>query len=217
MDTWPEMSPDRLKWMERLAILGLIVNTVYLFAGIFFLKRKSFSLVLMYSALIISLLYVFIPMFFIEPLDDLIFVLIGPFIDLCLLFGVIRIKNHYHDNSDKVVKPLGEIKISPPVLKVITLLAVFCLSVPIMIQAVQIHVMSLADNREDMLAILQNNYPGFLHSFKGNFYISLTFCLIAIVLSSIGLKLSGKVWRYLNTFILVIACLLLFLNLFQNM
>lgn len=216
-DTWPEISPDRQKWMELLAYFGIFANTIYLLAGVFFLRKKPFSLILMYGALTISLLYVVIPSLFFKPFDDLIFVVIGPIIDLCLLIGVYRIRKYYYESPNEVVKPLGEITLTSPLLKLLTFLGVLCISIPILMQGLWIYVFNLADNQSDRVAILHNYFPEFLHGRYITTYLALAFCLLAIILSSISLKLSGILWKSLNIIILIIGCLLLLLNLFQLM
>ncbi len=217
IDTWPAISPVRLKWIERLAYLGIFVNIIYLMAGIFFLRKKPFSLILMYGALTISLLYVVIPSLFFKPFDDLIFVVIGPIIDLCLLIGAYRIRKYYYEGPDEIVKLFGEIKLNPPLLKLLTFLGVLCISIPILLQGLWIYVFSLADNQSDAVTILQSYYPECLHGPYATIYISLAFCLLTIILSSISLKLSGKLWKTLNTIILIFGSLILLLNLFQLM
>ena len=216
-DTWPEISPERLKWMELLAYFGFFINTIYLMAGVFFLRKKPFSLILMYGALTISLLYVVIPSLFFNPFDDLIFVVIGPIIDLCLLIGVYRIRKYYYESPNEVVKPFGEITLTSPLLKLLTFLGVLCISIPILLQGLWIYVFNLADNQSDRVAILHSYFPEFLNGRYITTYLALAFCLLAIILSSISLKLSGILWKSLNIIILIIGCLLLLLNLFQLM
>jgi len=216
-DTWPEITPERLKWLELIAYFGFFVNTIYLMAGVFFLRKKQFSLNLMYGALTISLLYVVIPLLFFKPFDDYIFVVIGPIIDLCLLFGVYRIRKYYYEGPDEIVKLFGKNKLNSPLLKLLTFLGVLFISIPILIQGLWIYVFSLADNQTDAVAMYHSYLPEFLHGRHVTIYLSLAFCLLAIIFSIISLKLSGKLWKTLNTFILIFGGLLILLNLFQLM
>ena len=216
-DTWPEISPERLKWVEFLAYFGFFVNTVYLTAGVFFLRKKLFSLNLMYAALTISLLYVVIPLLFFKPIDDYIFVVIGPFIDLFLLFGVYKIRRYYYKDSDEIVKLFGESKLNPPLLKLFTFLGVLYISIPILLQGLWIYVFSLTDNQTEAIVLHHSYLPEILHGSYVTTYLSLAFCFLAIIFSSISLKLSEKLWKTLNTFILIFGGLMLFLNLFQLM
>ncbi|WP_299528888.1 hypothetical protein [uncultured Lutibacter sp.] len=215
IETWPTISPVHLKWIERLVYLGIFVNIIYLMAGIFFLRNKPFSLILIYSALIISLLYVVIPWIFFKPFDDLIFVVIGPIIDLCLIIAVYRIRKYYYEDPDEIVKLFGEIKLDPPQLKLLTFLSVIFISIPILLQGLWIYAFSLADNQSEAVTIFHSYYPEYLHGPYTSTYISIAFCLLAIILSSISLKLSGKLWKTLNTVILIFGSLMFFLNLFQ--
>ena len=216
-DTWPEISPDRQKCMELLAYFGIFANTIYLLAGVFFLRKKPFSLNLMYGALTISILSVVIPLLIVKPYDLLLFVLIGPIIDLALLIGVYRIRKYYYESPNEIVKPFGEITLTSPLLKLLTFLGVLFISIPILMQGLWIYVFNLADNQSDRVAILNSYFPEFLHGRYVTTYLGLAFCFSAIILSSISLKLSGKLWKTLNIIILIISSLLLLLNLFQLM
>lgn len=216
-DTWPEISPDRLKWMELLAYFGIFVNTIYLMAGVFFLWKKTFSLNLMYTALAISILYVVISLLLVKPYDLLLFVLIGPIIDLALLIGVYRIRKYYYESPNEIVKPFGEIILTSPQLKLMTFLGVLFISIPILMQGLWIYVFNLADNQSDRVAILHSYLPEFLHGQYVTTYLALTFCLLAIILSSISLKSPKIFWKTLNIITITISVLMLLLNLFQLM
>ncbi|MCK5782101.1 MAG: hypothetical protein KAH10_05895 [Flavobacteriales bacterium] len=216
-DTWPEVTPERLKWLELQAYFGFFVNTIYLIAGVFFLRKKPFSLNLMYGALTISILYVVIPLFFIEPNNSFLFVLIGPIIDLVLLIGVYRIRNYYYESPSEVVKLFGEITLAPAKLKLMTLLGVLFISIPILMQCLWIYAFNLADNQFDRVAILYSYLPEFLHGQYVASYLALTFCLLAIILSRISMKLPGVLWKSLNVITLIISSILLLLSLFQLM
>jgi len=217
MDTYPEVPPVRQKWMERLVYIGIVVNAIYLMAGIFFLLKKSYSLILIYGALLISVLYVVIPFLFFIPQGELIFVIIGPIIDLYLLIAVYRIRKYYCEGPDEIVKLFGEINLTPRLLKLLTFLGVLCISIPSLKQGLWIYVSSIADNQSDAVAMLRNYYPECLNAPYVTLYISLAFCLLTIIFSSISLKLSGKLWKTINAIVLIFGSLLFLLNLFQLM
>jgi len=217
MDTWPEIAHDRLKLMERLAYLGILVNVIYIIAGIFFLLKKPFSLILMYAALIISLLYASVPFLFYKPDNDLIFVMMRPIIDLYLLIAVYRIRMHYYKGPDEVVYPFGKINLSPLQLKLLTFLGLLCVSIPMLLIGLWIYVRSLAATHDDAGALFQSYQPECLQGPYANLYLSLIFSVLAIFFSSMGLKLSGKLWKFLNAIILILASLMFFLYLFQLM
>jgi len=217
MDTWPEIAPDRLKFMERLAYLGIFVNVIYLIAGIFFLRKKPFSLALMFGALTISLLYALIPLLFYKPYDEAIFVAIGPIIDLYLLIGVYRIRKYYYEEPDEVVYLFGKIHLSSLQLKLLTILGLLCVSIPILLQGLWIYVRSLADKQADAVALFQSYQPEYLQGPYAALYLSVAFSLLAIILSSMCLKISEKLWKFLNTITLISGSLMLLLSLFQLM
>ena len=107
--------------------------------------------------------------------------------------------------------------LTPRFLKILTFIGLLCLSIPISILGIWIYVFNLADNQPDRLAILYSYFPDFLHGQYTTSFLSVAFCISAIILSSISVKLSGILWKSLNIIILIIGCLLLLLNLFQLM
>jgi hypothetical protein len=107
-----ELYPYLDRWLVKFAYLTLLANTIYLIAGIFFLRKKSFSLNVMYIALTFSLLCSIVPMLFLShnsaiPFSDYkinIFNLVGPFIDVILLIIVYRLaKYYYKENFDSPI------------------------------------------------------------------------------------------------------------------
>jgi len=136
---------------------------------------------------------------------------------LALLIGVYRIRKYYYEAPNEVVKLFGEITLAPPLLKLLTFLGVLFISIPILIQGLWIYVFNLADNQSDRVLTLHSYFPEFLQGRYVTTYLSLAFCLLAIILSGISLKLSGKLWKSFNIIILIISSLLLLLNLFQLM
>ena len=183
--------------------------------GIFFLRKKPFSLLLMYAALTISLLYVVIPLLFFKPFDDFIFVVIGPIIDLCLFIGVYRIRKYYYDSPNEIIKLFGEYTLSPRFLKLFTFLGLLCISIPISILGLWIYASNTGTDQADRVEIFNNHIPDYLHGSSN--YLNLIFCALAIILSSICLNSSGKSYELLNKIILSLGFLLLLLNLFQLM
>jgi hypothetical protein len=217
IDTWLEIDPDRLKLKERLVYIGIFVNIIYLIAGIYFLLKKPFSLVLMYAALIISLLYAVIPLLFLKSDDELIFVAIRPIIDLYLLILVWRINKHYYEEPDEEVYLFGKINLSPLQLKLLTFLGLLCLAIPLLLQGLWIYVRSLTATQAEGVALFQSYQPECLQGPYAVLYVSLALSLLAIIFSSMSLSLSEKLWKYLNAIILILASLMLLLSLFQLM
>lgn len=65
----PEIPSNLLIWKIILTLAGILVNTIYLIAGIFFLIKKPYSIKLMYIALSISILYEILPLLFLNRYD----------------------------------------------------------------------------------------------------------------------------------------------------
>lgn len=67
------------------------------------------------------------------------------------------------------------------------------------------------------VAIFEDYFPNFPNGRWGTIYFGIVFCISAIILSSISLKLSGIFWKSLNIIILLFSSLLLLLNLWSIM
>ena len=224
-----ELSPNLFRWVVRLAYIELLANTIYIMAGIFFLMKKTFSLNIMYIALTFRILCRIVPMLFLSQYSSIpfshyeinIFNLLGPFIDVALLIGVYRLAKYYYKSDDELIELLGEkIKrktLTPQLLKILTFVGLLCLSVPLSILGLWIYAFNLGDSQTNRIAIFNSYFPNFLHGRFDTTYLSVAFCILAIILSSISLKLSGKLWKVLNIIILVFSILLLLLNLFSMM
>ena len=102
-------------------------------------------------------------------------------------------------------------------LKILTFVGLFSLSSPLSIFGLWKHAFNLGDNQTDRVAIFKSYFPDFLNGRWDITYLSIAFCISAIILSSISLKLPGKLWKALNIIILVFSILLLSLNLFSMM
>lgn len=102
-------------------------------------------------------------------------------------------------------------------LKILTLVSLICLLIPFSIYGLWIYVFDLGTTQAERVAIFKDYFPGFLDGRWSTTLLSITFCVSAIIFSSISFKLSGKLWRSLNIVILIISSLLLLLNLFSMM
>ena len=107
--------------------------------------------------------------------------------------------------------------LTPKILKILTFTGLFCLSIPLSLCGLWIHAFNLGDNQPARVAIFNTYLPDFLHGRFDTTFLSIAFCVLAIILSSISLTLSGKLWKILNIIILVLSILLLLLNLFSMM
>ena len=107
--------------------------------------------------------------------------------------------------------------LTPGKFKILTLAGLFFLSVPLFIYGLWIHACNLGATQSECVAIFHNYFPDFLKGRYGSIYVGLGFCIPAIILSIICLRLSGKFWKALNTIVLVLSGLLFLLNLFGLM
>lgn len=110
------------------------------------------------------------------------------------------------------MKPL-----TPKRLKILTFIGLSCLAIPLIIIVLWLHAFNLGDNQADRVGIFDTYFPDFLHGIYGTTFLSVDFCLAAIILSIVCLKVSVKQWKILNIGILVISITILLLNLFSMM
>lgn len=222
-----ELSPKAQSLLTGLGYLGILVYTFYLMAGIFFLLKKTFSLNMMYIALLVSVLFKIIPLIIINEslgrgLDDFLFNyridlfsnLLSPALDMALLIGIKVIGKNYYKTPEAIQKA----KIfTPKLLKILTFLGLLCLSIPLSLQGLWIYAFNQAANQADRVAIFNSYLPEFQLGRYTPTFLGAAFCLLAIILSSVSLKLSGKLWKSFNIVTLVVSSLLLLLHLFQLM
>jgi hypothetical protein len=110
------------------------------------------------------------------------------------------------------MKPL-----TPKLLKILTFMGLFCLVIPFSIVGIWVHAFNLGDNQAERISIFNTYFPDFLHGIYSTTLVSIVFCVAAIILSIICLKVSGKLWKILNIAILVISISLFLLNLISMM
>ena len=102
-------------------------------------------------------------------------------------------------------------------LKILTLVGLICFLIPFTIYGLWIYVFDLGTNQTERVSLFKDYFPDFLNGRWDTTFLGIFFCVLAIIFSSIGLKLLRKYWRILNVFILILSCLLLLLNLFSMM
>lgn len=97
----PEVPEDLLRLRKIMTIAGILVNMIYLAAGVIFMKKTAKSFMFIYSALAIALLYQLVPMLFLDKYSSLpyfhrykfdLFNFIGPIFNSALLVYVFFIK-----------------------------------------------------------------------------------------------------------------------------
>ncbi len=216
--------PNQPAWMTISHYIRLLVDMVYLVAGIFFLKRKSFSLLLMYTALILSLLSSFIPVIIIGfqqakiPWQLLnIFFFIGPTIHLFFLFCVYRISKYYYTDPEKEVYLLKLGNLGQTGIKSISIIGFLMLLIPVFLFGLWYYVSSLGLGYPENVERYHQYLPAVLRSRYGTAHLSLFCSAAAFILSSIGLRLPDKGWRRWNTSVLIISVLMGMINLWSMM
>jgi hypothetical protein len=222
-----EISPELLKTIFPLPYLSLLSNFIYLITGIFFMLKKSFSLKLMYFALTFSIFCRIVPVLLLKQFsptslhgyDLSILNLGGPFIDLIMLVGVFRLSGYYFKSKEELRELSSEQRkpLSQQFLKILTIIGLFCISVPSSIQWLWIHSFHSEDSQADSVARFTSYFPSFLRHATDITYLSIGFCIAAIITSIIGLSIPLKFWKWLNIFILVSGILIMLLNLFSLM
>ena len=107
--------------------------------------------------------------------------------------------------------------LSTQLLKVLTGWGLLFAIIPVSIFGLWIYCVNIGTTQANSVEIFKSYFPDFLQEQFATTYVSLGFCILAIILSIIGLKLSGKFWQNVNLLVLIISSLFLFLNLFQMM
>jgi hypothetical protein len=222
-----EVSPDLLRLVTKFPYINLLVLTIYLMAGIFFLMKKPFSIIFMYISLTLSILWRIIPMLFLHkynstPFSDYsfnIFHFIGPVIDLVLLLGVCRISRHYFKSSEELSELFRENKktLSKQFFKILIIAGLFCFSIPLSIFLLWGHAFNLGKDQAERVAIFNSFFPHFLRGRFDITYLSIVFCILTIILVSINMTISARIWKIINIIVLVFSILMLLMNLFSLM
>jgi len=115
--TTTEIPPSLQRWNVILTYIGILVNVIYLTAGILFLLKMPTSLRFMYIALVIVIMYQFIPMLFLHQYSAILyfqryefsfFHLIGPIFNAVLLVIVNRIGKEYYKPTVDYIEPVKE-------------------------------------------------------------------------------------------------------------
>ena len=114
----------------------------------------------------------------------------------------------------------GDIKRKPLTLLtrvILTIIGFLFMGIPLAIMILWIYSFNLGNTQAERVLIFNSYFPDF---FQGRFSLenlSIVSCILAIILSSISMKFTGKLFKTLNIIILTFSILLLLLNLFQMM
>ncbi|MCB9317261.1 MAG: hypothetical protein H6569_14060 [Lewinellaceae bacterium] len=210
------------RWPQYANYFGNFVDVLYLLAGVFFLQKKSFSLRLMYTVLILSVVSGIVPWMVLSWQNGSffkfnLFVLVGPIIDVLLLIGVYRIRNYYWTEPNHVVYFPGTGTRTPRQQLILSLVGLACFLIPLSIFSLWVYVSGLGKPHAEAVELYNSYFPKFLRARYSASYLSLICCLAGIVSSSIGLKLSGAGWKALNITVMAGCIMLMLLNLFSLM
>jgi len=109
----PEIPSSLQSWRVILNYTNILVNAIYLTAGILFLLKKKFSFEIIYFALTINIMYQIIPMLFLNHYSTQpyfhryefnFFNLIGPIFNTVLLLIVYRIRKDYNKSPEEYIE-----------------------------------------------------------------------------------------------------------------
>jgi hypothetical protein len=81
--------------------LGLLINLLFLSAGVFFLSGKRFSVPLIYVVLVLDIFFRLIPVLFFSVYHAAFFIMIRPVINLIILVIVFHISAHLNEPEKK--------------------------------------------------------------------------------------------------------------------
>lgn len=215
LNDFPDTPAILIRWTGILSGIGVLVNILVITAGIFFLARRPWSLILIYAALALSILFKIIPMAFLSRYSAgpfmnyhfYIFNLIRPLLDTLLLLGALWVRKDF-------LLPAGvprdeKRKLSPRLLKSISIAGFACLLVPLSIFGLWHYVSAQDISRPEMVELYKSYFPGFLRGQWSTSYLSLAFSVLGIILSSVGLQPSNIHWKAFNIGVLVL-CILFF-------
>ena len=104
-------------------------------------------------------------------------------------------------------------------LKLLTFVSFICLLIPSSILGLWIYVctQNVGTPQPEIVAIFKDYFPNFLHGRWDTTLLNMIFCVSSIVFSGISMKLTGKLWKVINTIIVIISSIMLFFNLWSMM
>jgi hypothetical protein len=107
--------------------------------------------------------------------------------------------------------------LTPTLNKFFTIISLFSMCIPVSVLGLWIHSFNSGDNQADRVAVFNTWFPDFLTGRSGTTLLSMAFCAAAIILSTICLRVSDKIWKILNIIIMIISVPLFMINLFSMM
>ena len=206
-----------------LICIEIFVNIAYVMAGTFFLMKRSFSLILIYVALTFKIVYGISSLPFIKfpefPILNIAIELVNPFFNAVLLLGVCKLAKYYFKSPEELAE-LSEKKgkrniYTPQLLKILSLAGIVFIAVPLSILILWIYSYNMETTQGESVSLFHSFFPKFLQGRFDSTYLSMVFCIIGVVLGTVGLKLRGKLWITLNIFVLSLCSLMLLFNLWS--
>ncbi len=212
-------------WLSIMNTFSQLISPMFLVAGIIFLKRKSYSIPLMYIILTLSVISRFASIFIIasQPGSEFpwkalnIFTMIGPVIDVLFLIIVYRISKYYLVDPDKEVNLWNIGNISQAALKGMSVSAFLMLLIPVFLFGLWFYVNRLGLGYPENVERYHQYLPAVLRPRYATAYLSLFCSAAALILCSFGLRLPDKGWRRWNTAVLIISVLMGMINLWSMM
>ena len=203
-----------------LSLIAPFADGLYLSAGIFLMMRKKLAPVLAYIALSTSIAYVVIPMF-LEPLENIPDVfgygfyplkLIGPGIDLLLLYGVYTLRHEFQPESASAAAQA----LVRPVALWLRWLSIVLLLVPALILVLYfwINLSNPELSGGEKAALFDTYLPDFLKGGYPMAYLGLFFSLAAVTGHSFCLGRSSGTWKTVHLLLLILSALLVFIFMF---
>ncbi len=102
-------------------------------------------------------------------------------------------------------------------LKIATVLGALCLFFPVLIIGLWVHSFNLGTTQMERVAIFHHYFPDPLQGRFTLTLISMAFCILSLILSRMGIKLPGKLWKAVNRITFGLGVLILLMNLFEMM
>lgn len=193
------------------AYLGIPLHILLLFSGIYFLQKKSFSLYLMFAALILSMLSELIPF---NPFGPI-------YIHLALFIGTYEIRNYYYLSEEDIRRMKGNdsIDLELPEWRVVkmTLASIAFVFIPLLLMIFWFNAASIGENHDERMIIFNSFLPEVLTAHGRASMLSIILCLCSLFFSLSSLKSKKIAMRMVNLILTALAGILLLMNIWSLM
>lgn len=214
-DFFNTMHQQDLKEFSQLglikAYLGIPIHILLVISGIYFLQKKSFSLSLMFTALIISMLSELIPF---NPFGPI-------YIHLALFIGAYEIRNYYYLSANDIQRMKGNnsIDLELPEWRVVkmTLASIAFVFIPVLLMIFWFNASSIGENHEDKMNLFNSFLPEVLTPHGRASMLSIILCLCSLFFSLRSLNSKKITMRIVNLILTTLAGVLLLMNIWSLM